>query len=266
MKIKLQTLVSTMNQKDYTLLDKMNIQTDAIIGNQGVEFDVKEFMYGEYKIKWLSFNEKGVGLNRNNALMRASGDILLFADDDVCYVDGYDKKILRYYEEHPDAEVVIFNLTIYNQDGTQRNTVKRECKGHRFNITSYGTPCITVRRKSLRMNNIYFHLDFGGGATYSCGEDTLFLQECAKRNMKIYISPQKIGEIYQGESSWFCGYNEKYFFDKGVLFYLINKRACHLFALYHCYKHKKLYVQYGWKKAYMFMRKGIKYISKKDYM
>ena len=27
-------------------------------------------------------NERGVGLSRNNALMRASGDILLFLDDD----------------------------------------------------------------------------------------------------------------------------------------------------------------------------------------
>ena len=30
----MQVIIATMNQCDYSLLDKMNIQTEAIVGNQ----------------------------------------------------------------------------------------------------------------------------------------------------------------------------------------------------------------------------------------
>ena len=36
-------------------------------------------------------NERGIGLSRNTALMRATADIILFADEDVTYKDGYAK-------------------------------------------------------------------------------------------------------------------------------------------------------------------------------
>ena len=69
-------LVATMNQNDYSLLNKMNIQTDIIVGNQCAINKVEEFKYRGNNVRWYSFSEKGVGLNRNNALMRAKGIIL----------------------------------------------------------------------------------------------------------------------------------------------------------------------------------------------
>ena len=41
----LEVLVSTMYQKDYSLLDRMNIQTDAIVVNQCNENSIEEFEY-----------------------------------------------------------------------------------------------------------------------------------------------------------------------------------------------------------------------------
>ena len=68
--MKLQVLVATMHQKDYSLLDKMNIQTDAIVINQCDEYRFEEFEYKGKKIKWYSMKERGIGLSRNTALMR----------------------------------------------------------------------------------------------------------------------------------------------------------------------------------------------------
>lgn len=96
--MRVQVLISTMNQSDYTLLDKMNIQTDAIVVNQCQEDNVCEFMYNNHSVKWYSLNEKGVGLSRNTALMRASADILLFADDDVVFCDGYEQLVIDEFE------------------------------------------------------------------------------------------------------------------------------------------------------------------------
>ena len=78
--MRVQVLVATMHQTDYSLLEKMNIQTDAIVVNQCDENKIEEFEYNGHKIKWLSLKERGVGLSRNTALMRADADILLFAD------------------------------------------------------------------------------------------------------------------------------------------------------------------------------------------
>ena len=41
-------------------------------------------------IKIYSFDERGVGLSRNSALMRADADIIVFADSDVIYNDDYE--------------------------------------------------------------------------------------------------------------------------------------------------------------------------------
>ena len=69
-----QVLVAAMNQTDHSLLDRMNIQSDAIIGNQCDYNSVEKFEYDGHSITYLNFAERGVGLNRNNALMRATAD------------------------------------------------------------------------------------------------------------------------------------------------------------------------------------------------
>ena len=84
----IEVLVATMNQEDDCSLHiDMNIQSDAIIGNQCGRNEIKELEYNGHRIKYLSFAEKGVGLNRNNALMRSTADICVLADDDQIFVD-----------------------------------------------------------------------------------------------------------------------------------------------------------------------------------
>lgn len=257
--MKVQVLVATMNQTDYTLLDKMNIQTDAIIGNQCNFNEITEFEYKSRTVKWLSLNERGVGLNRNNTLMRATGDIVLFADDDVVYMDGYEDTITRFYETHPDADVVIFNLKMKRGENSYFDRVTKEGRVSRVSTTKYGTYCISARRERLRFANVCFHLDFGGGTKYSCGEDSIFLQDCFRKKLKVYSTKAMIGVLDHGESTWFKGYNDKYFFDKGVLFSTLFPLACSCYALVHCIKKRNKYKVYGWKKGYLQMLKGIQH-------
>ena len=94
---------------------------------------------------------------------------------------------------------------------------------------------------------------------YSCGEDSIFLYDCLKRGLKMIAVPVSIAELRETrESTWFSGYNDKYFMDKGVLYaYLYGKRAP-LIALYNCVRHRNgRYKSYGWKKAYQKMCTGI---------
>ena len=50
-----QVLVATMNQTDHSLLEAMNIQSDAIIANQCDHNSIEEFRYNGYIIRYLNF-------------------------------------------------------------------------------------------------------------------------------------------------------------------------------------------------------------------
>lgn len=253
-----QVIVATMHQKDHSLLERMNIQSDAIICNQCDKDEVENFEYRCHKIKWMSFAERGVSLNRNNGLMRATEDIILFADEEVVYFDNYVDIITNYYKNNPKAEVVLFNLSEKSEKESEFfDTVTRNGKVTMRSATKYGAPCISVRRECIEFQNIVFHRNFGGGSKYSCGEDTLFLQDCIKHKMKVFSTTDKIGTLVNGESTWYKGITDKYFFDKGIVYYLINSFLAKPYSFYHCLKHRTLYANYGWFRGFKKMCEGV---------
>lgn len=219
----IQVLVAAMNQTDHSLVEKMNIKTNAIVANQCDINSVEQFEYNKKNIKYLNFAERGVGLNRNNALMRADGDILVFADDDECFFDDYNDIILRAYSEIPDADAIVFNIVTKGQD-IGRREIKKVSRLNIFNALNFGTARLTVKNSSIKRANINFHRNFGGGTEYSSGEDTLFLCDLLKNKLKVYAYPAFIATVDQTDSTWFDGYNERFFFDKGALFAAISKR------------------------------------------
>lgn len=106
----LQVLVAAVDQKDAALPRTLNLQSDAIIGNQCDRNSIEVMDYNGHEIIYLNFKERGVGLNRNNAFMRASADIVLFADDDMRYVAHYPDIVRKAFAAYPDADVILFNL------------------------------------------------------------------------------------------------------------------------------------------------------------
>ena len=79
----------TMGQKDLTIADKMHITGDAVFGNQADGYRKETQLNAGRTLRMITTDTRGVGVNRNIALLHAAGDILLFADDDICYADGY---------------------------------------------------------------------------------------------------------------------------------------------------------------------------------
>ena len=214
--MKVQVLISTMHQTDHSLLDKMNIQSDAIVVNQCNRNGIEEFEYKGHQILWMSLKERGVGLSRNTALMRATADIILFADDDVVYDDGYEKTIVDCFEKYATTDMLIFRVESTNKD----RPTKKESRDHKltwFNSMKYGAFRIAIRTAAIRKANVFYSLLFGGGAKYQAGEDTLFIQQCLKNKIKAVSVQKRIGIVEQNQSTWFAGSNEKYFYDKGVL-------------------------------------------------
>lgn len=211
----LDLIVATMNQKDFTKIESMNINSNVIFCNQANCYLYEETYFGDNHATMITTPYRGVSKNRNIGIMESSADICLFADDDMEYEDGYAEIVKKAFINLQDADVIIFNIDTIPENKIRRKQIKKIKRLHFFNILNYGAARIAIKRKKVINNSINFSLAYGGGAEYSCGEDSLFLLDCLKKKLKIYGYPITIAKVYQYESTWFKGYNKKYFFDKG---------------------------------------------------
>ena len=253
----IQTLVVTTGQDDLSLLEKMAIQTDAIVGNQCDRDEILRCRYGKGELLWLSLKERGVGLNRNTVFMRASADICVFADDDMVFHAGYPAVVRELFGKYPEADVILFDL---EEAHPRRKKITKVTKVGRSNYGRYGAARLALRRERVQMAGVSFHLLFGGGAKYGSGEDSIFLHDCIKKGLKVLAVPVAIATLHDDRpSTWFRGYGEKFYFDKGVLYAQIYGWRAPMIALYNCLRHGKgRYKEWGWKRAYGKMREGIR--------
>lgn len=253
----IQVLIATMDQNDHSLLEKMNIQSDAIVANQCSRNSIEEFVYENHKIKYINCTEKGVGLNRNNALMRAEADFCIIADDDLVYLDDYPKIVEELFIENPSADVLLFN---FHQDTVERYIIKRKHRVNFFNFMRYGAARIAFRREAVTKHGISFNLHFGPGTVFTAGEDILFLHDCLRHGLNIVALPSSIAShVDMQGSTWFDGYSNKYFHDKGVLFAAISRKVPRLLCLQFAVRRRNKFKDaIGISAAYKSMLDGIK--------
>ena len=238
--MRLQVLLSAMNQNNHNILREANITSDAIIINQCDYFQYENFKHLNKNILFISLPEKGVGLSRNNALMRSTADIILFADEDIKYLNNYEKIIQTEFKKYPKSDMIIFNVPSKNPKRPNFHIKKRK-RIRRYSCFKFATPRIAVKSDKIKQNNIYFSLLFGGGAKHSSGEDSIFIFECIKKGLKVYSSKEVIGYVSQHESTWFNGYDDKYFIDKGSFFESLSPNYSRLLIIYHLIKQYKYF-------------------------
>jgi len=257
----LQTLVSCVKQNMETIADVMNLESDAIVINQCEENSYLEYERKGNTIKCYSFKERGVGLSRNNALLRAKADILLFSDEDIRYSDGYAQRVIQEFEKRPDVDMLMFNFDVIEERATYNIT--KEHRITKLNCGRYPTYSVAIRRESIQKANVTFSLLFGGGAPYSCGEDSLFIMNCIRKGLVAYAIPVSLGREEPRPSTWFKGYNEKFFYDRGVLYVPLYGFLAKPLALRWLIAHRELFFKDNqeignWKQAYKLMKKGMK--------
>lgn len=252
-----QLLVAAMNKEPRELAKEMNIKSDAIIVSQGSSYSYEEMEIDGKQIKYYSMAEQGVGLSRNNALLRADHNISLFSDEDIMYMDDYETKVIEAFETYPKADMLFFNVKA--SQGRETYYTEKFGRVHKYNCGRYPTYSVAVRTDKMHKLNVTFSLLFGGGAKYSNGEDSLFIRECIKKGMKAYKVPVLIGTEQARESTWFKGYNTKFFFDRGILYHYLYGRLKKLMALRFLLAHKaEMCNDIPWKKAYRIMCEGMK--------
>lgn len=231
MEERLQLLVATRGQENISFLEKIGAEGECIVANQTDSCNIYE-ADGRLMI---SVRDRGVGKNRNLALCLSSADYLLFADDDNVLTEGYPDIVRQSFREHPDADMLIFDADVTGPRAAYK-PIRGEHRVRIWNFSRYGCAQIAIKRSSWQKRPVWFSELFGGGARHGSGEDSLFIRDCLRGGYKIIALPQKIVTVNQESSSWFKGYNEKFFYDEGALVARLFPGLKLLAGLYFCIK------------------------------
>lgn len=255
--MKTELLIAAVNADPAKLISQMRVNGNACLINQCDHDSEETIQVKNGLVRVFSYNERGVGLSRNHALEHSTGDILLFADEDIVYEDNYETLLRDEFTNHPEADAIFFNIKVGKDRETYWNDEFK--KVGRTNTGRYGIVSLAVRADKVKAAGLHFSPLFGGGAKYSAGEDSLFIMDMLNAGFNCYASPVCLGTETERESSWFKGYNEKFFFDRGVLYHFLYKKAAVLISLRFILKHKeKLCTDIKPTKAIKLMLKGIK--------
>ena len=101
---------------------------------------------------------------------------------------------------------------------------------------------IAFKRSSILNKRVRFDERLGAGTNNGAGEETKFVYDCFKKVLCVYYYPAYISRLNESESTWFRGYNSKYFTDKAkVLKYIYGKFFSCLYGLYFLVSKYKLY-------------------------
>ena len=258
-----QVLVACMHQTDDSLYKEMNLQTDAILANQCDEYSYRLFTEEDgSKVELLSSADRGVGNNRNKALIHASGKYLMCSDQDMIYVDGYEKIVEEAFAKCPKADIIVFNLEYLNRFTPARKETGKFKKVYLWNCMRYGTARVAMRKGAVDKACLSFSPLYGGGAKYSSGEDSLFIRDAFRKGLKMYACPEVIAKVKQEESSWFSGYTDKYFIDKGILIANAFPVMKNVLVYYFAYGMKNVSTEYGFIKICKLMKQGFKHFKK----
>ncbi len=224
-------LCVTMKQKDFSKIEEMNIHSNVVFANQSDVTSYKEFDNNGKYAKMITTNTRGVGKNRNIAFMYSDADICLLADDDMYYYDGLEEKVVGEFESHPDADIIIFNVDTDSKTRKQIHYNKTKKVG-RISRMPWGGVRIAFRSNAVKKSNIWFTTLFGGGCLFPSGEDSMWLNDAKRKGFTFYVSDKTIGKINFDESSWFKGYDEKFFCGKGAYYQCVHPKTFWMWAFY----------------------------------
>ncbi|WP_281725747.1 glycosyltransferase [Lachnoclostridium phocaeense] len=237
--MRVEVLVSTMNQKNYDLLDKMNINSDAVVVNQ-CDCDNKLLIKKDlFNILWINTTERGLSRSRNMAINNAKGDICIIADDDEIFIDNYAEVVKSAFEREPQYSILRFCI-----EGIEKEFKRYPTRSYRIGfINSMKTSSVELafKRTDIYMNNIKFDTLIGAGTKYPMGEENSFLIQCLKKRLRIKYIPRKIANLHIGNSSWFKNYDKNYFIGRGAAFTSMSRRYSFILIFQFAIRKYRLY-------------------------
>lgn len=254
----LQILISSLNLKLADMDNKTKKFSDLVVINQvpskldgSVRKEVRE------NLQWIDIDQKGLSKSRNYALEISNAEIIYLTDDDVVIKDDINKTIIEGFQKNPEYDILAFDFEVVGKPNKFFATTEKEI-GY-FNSLRLSSVQLALKSEFIEKNELKFDELFGAGSKYSMGEENIFLFDALKKGAKIKYIPKDIIKLHKGESTWFRGFNEKFFFDRGASYWRMFGLIAPVLSLVFCIKKYKLYSKnISLVKAYLLTLKGMK--------
>lgn len=235
--MKLEILMSCMHQEDDSLVGRSNLKGDVLMINQCDREDVREYPTQRGIAKMYSVKCRGLTKSRNLAIERSQADIGMLCDDDEYFVDDYEERILSAYKDLPDADIIAFKMI------DRRNSLGDKTTEIKFPKTMRVSSCqISFRLKSLKDSGVRFDELLGAGTENGAEEELKFLTDCERAGLKIYFVPIEIARVAEDKSTWFKGFTEQFFVNRGATTrYILGLPMASIYAVYYIIKKRNEY-------------------------
>lgn len=222
-------LLSCMYEKNYSIIDVSNINSNAIIVNQCNEKNDKTIVNFNKKVLWINSKERGLSKSRNMAIRNSTADVCLLADNDEVFNDDVEEKILNAYRELPEADIIVFRIE--NKSTKLKDKIYKLKRLEMLRVCSWQ---ITFKRASIIGKNIMFDTKLGAGTGNGAGEENKFLFDCYDSGLNIYHYPANIARMRERKSTWFFGFDENFFYNHGMVTrYTLGVWLSILYAVYY---------------------------------
>jgi len=213
--IELEILISTMNRTSLDFLSTMfsghnYLDFNVLIINQTTK---DKLLYSEHdSIRIINSFEKGLSKSRNIAIKNAIKPICLIADDDVVFLEDFDKKVIDAHNKYIFPIITFQTLTTDNKFYWKYPSEPKLLNEYMIRKTL----SVEISIKKDLINEISFDDRFGLGATFEDGENYIFLSEAKKKNISMWFVNKSVS-IHQPISSSDEVQSNRYLFARGAL-------------------------------------------------
>lgn len=233
----LEILMSCMHQGDDKLIHKSGLTGDVTVINQCDREEKCEFPTSGGRAKMYCTTQRGLTRSRNMAIEKSCADICMLCDDDEIFVVDYEEKILKAYEDLPQADVVIFKMI--NRPASFPDQIMKLKFPKIMKVSSWQ---ISFRRERLLKSGVRFDELLGAGTGNGAEEELKFLLDCQRAGLRIFYVPTQIASVGQTESTWFEGFTEQFFINRGATTrYILGWPLAALYAVYYVIRKKSMY-------------------------
>jgi glycosyltransferase involved in cell wall biosynthesis len=152
-----------------------------------------------FKFRSITKSEKGVAKSRNVVLENTTTKYLLFADDEITFLNDGVNAAISYLEANSDCDLVLAQAIDTN--GQLRKTYpSKEVDLTKFNSAKAATYEMIVRVESAKRRGVRFDESFGAGVENYLGDEYIFITDLLKKGGKARFLPLTIA-IHPAESS-----------------------------------------------------------------
>ncbi len=181
-------------------------ETVIVVQNPGDKnFQLADFpnLQGRGNLSFEELRSTGVAKSRTRAIWLASGEYLVFADDDIVFSESGLEEAIKYLDENPRLSLLLTQAQ--DPSGRLRKQYpKSRTKLSVWNSARAATYEMIIRVDAVRQFGVVFDEQFGAGSENYLGDEYIFIADLLRAGGKAEFVPITIAthpEVSSG-SGW----------------------------------------------------------------